>query len=288
MFDKLTSGKALPSLNALRAFEAMGRTGSATLAAAELNVTHSAVSRQVKALEAALGLRLFEGPRNQLKLTTRGRTLLTGLTAGFDAVADAVRSIRTADEVHLAVHPSLAVKWLVPRLPTFEAEHPDIHLHLSELEPRAMRQRGADIAIRFVDADDLDRSGVEVLARNRIGLVCTPRVAEQLETASRLTTRTRESAWGEWVALAGRTAPSGPERALAHLHMTLDAAMAGLGAAVLPHCIAHDALAAGRLIAPHGFVEDRGALVAIRLTRDPTRSERRVLRWLRELAVETR
>ena len=68
MFENLTS-KALPSLNALRAFEAMARTGRVTLAAEELNVTHSAVSRQVKALERALGVSLFTGPKNRLELT---------------------------------------------------------------------------------------------------------------------------------------------------------------------------------------------------------------------------
>lgn len=73
MFENLT-GRV--SLNALRAFEAMGRTGQATAAGAELCVTHSAISRQVKALEARLGVRLFEGPKHQLRVTTAGRELL--------------------------------------------------------------------------------------------------------------------------------------------------------------------------------------------------------------------
>src|SRR6478609_8157563 len=67
MFENLTS--SLPSLNALRAFEAMARNGRVTLAAEELHVTHSAVSRQVKALEQTLGVRLFTGPKNRLELT---------------------------------------------------------------------------------------------------------------------------------------------------------------------------------------------------------------------------
>ena len=110
MFENLTPRTALPSLNALRAFEAMGRTGSATRAAAELNVTHSAISRQVKALEAAVGVRLFEGPKHQLRLTVRGEALRTGLGAGFDTLTEAVRAVRDAAEVHLAIHQSLAVK----------------------------------------------------------------------------------------------------------------------------------------------------------------------------------
>ena len=87
MFENLTGVGPLPSLNALRAFEAMARTGSATRAAAELNVTHSAVSRQVKALEAQLGLRLFEGPRHALTLTDAALTSIAkffGIGRGAD------------------------------------------------------------------------------------------------------------------------------------------------------------------------------------------------------------
>lgn len=104
MFENLTPRGSLPSLNGLRAFEAMGRTGSATRAAAELHVTHSAVSRQVKALEAALGVRLFEGPKHRLRLTEAGQTLLAGLTSGFDTLAAAVRQVRERETVRLAVH----------------------------------------------------------------------------------------------------------------------------------------------------------------------------------------
>ena len=120
MFDKLTSG-ALPSLNALRAFEAMARTGRATLAAEELNVTHSAVSRQVKALEAALGVRLFQGPKHRLTLTQAGQDLLPALTGAFDQIATAVRRLRSdGEDLHLAVNASLSrssmgvVWWFAP------------------------------------------------------------------------------------------------------------------------------------------------------------------------------
>src|SRR6185436_5090639 len=97
MFENLTSGP-LPSLNALRAFEAMARTGRVTLAAEELNVTHSAVSRQVKSLEAALGVKLFGGPKHRLELTQAGRDLLPALTEAFDQIAGAVRRTRAGGE----------------------------------------------------------------------------------------------------------------------------------------------------------------------------------------------
>ena len=288
MFENLTPRVPFPSLNGLRAFEAMGRTGSATQAAVELHVTHSAVSRQVKALEAALGVRLFEGPKHKLVLTAEGRTLLAGLTDSFDGIAAALRRLRDRDVVRLAVHPSLAVKWLVPRLAAFEIQHPEVTILLSELELNALRQRGADLALRYLDADQFDEPGVETLAPNSIGLVCAPEMAQRLETIPRLTTRTREHAWAEWEMLSGHTSPCGRNRTLAHLHMVVDAALAGLGAAILPLAIVEDEVVAGRLVAPFGFTPDGGVLAVIRQPGELTRSERIVSRWLGDQARASR
>lgn len=287
MFENLTPRTGLPSLNGLRAFEAMGRTGSATRAAQELNVTHSAVSRQVKALEAALGVRLFEGPKHGLRLTEQGRTLLAGLTEGFDKLAAAVGRIRERRELRLAVHPSLAVKWLVPRLADLEARHPEIVLHITELENRALKQRGADLALRHVDAAMRDTPGLEVLAENRVGPVCAPALAASIMTSTRLITRTREIAWAEWSELSGQAQPGGRSRVLPHQHVVLDAALAGLGAAVLPWMIVADDIAAGRLVAPFGFVPNDGALALIRNGGEPDSAERTLMRWLKDQARAT-
>ncbi len=284
MFDNLTARGRLPSLNGLRAFEAMGRTGSATRAAGELNVTHSAVSRQVKALEAALGVRLFEGPRHRLALTSAGRDLLAGLTTGFDALEAAVRATRRDREVQVAVNASLAVKWLIPRLPAFERLHPGIAVHLSDLAPHATGQRGADLVVRYLGVEALDREEVEVLAPNRIGLVCAPGLAPSViagAIGTRLAARTHPSGWADWAAAAGQPEARGPTRTLAHLHFVLDAALAGLGAAVLPWTIVADDVTAGRLAAPFGFVPDGGALAAIRTGEPPVRHVRTFLDWLR-------
>ncbi|WP_240811655.1 LysR substrate-binding domain-containing protein [Brevundimonas sp. M20] len=287
MFENLTPRSGLPSLNGLRAFEAMGRTGSATRAAQELNVTHSAVSRQVKALEAALGVRLFEGPKHGLRLTEQGRTLLAGLTEGFDKLAAAVGRIRERRELRLAVHPSLAVKWLVPRLADLESRHPEIVLHITELENRALKQRGADLALRHVDAAMRDTPGLEVLAENRVGPVCAPALAASIMTSTRLITRTREIAWAEWSELSGQAQPGGRSRVLPHQHVVLDAALAGLGAAVLPWMIVADDIAAGRLVAPFGFVPNDGALALIRNGGEPDSAERTLMRWLKDQARAT-
>ncbi|HWQ87511.1 LysR substrate-binding domain-containing protein [Brevundimonas sp.] len=285
MFEKLTPRRPLPSLNGLRAFEAMGRTGGATLAAAELCVTHSAVSRQVKMLEISLGVRLFEGPRHRLRLTARGHALLAGLSPGFDALDAAVHAVRGHQDVRLAVHPSLAVKWLIPRLADFERRHEEVVLDLSELPPHASRKRGADVLLRYLDAAALDDPSVDVLVKNLVGLVHAPGLApEAVATAPRLTAATRAEAWAEWSTASGRATPSGPARTLTHLHMVLDAAAAGLGVAVLPWTIVADDVKARRLTAPFGFVPDGGALAAIRMNGAANRGERVLIRWLREQA----
>lgn len=281
MFENLTARRALPSLNGLRAFETMARTGGATAAAGELNVTHSAVSRQVKALEAAMGVRLFEGPRHQLRLTATGQDLLAALTPAFDGMDAAVRRARGQSEIHLAIHPSLAVKWLIPRLPDLAKALPDLHVELADLAPRALRKRGADLAVRIFDGSD--SPNVEILADNWVGPVCAPGLALS-DGAPRLAAATHLQGWSAWSEASGYAAPRGPLRRLSHLHFVVDAALAGLGAAVLPWIVVADDIHAGRLVAPHGFVRDGGVLAVAHMNAAPTGREARLIRWLRDQA----
>lgn len=291
MFGNLTGSGPLPSLNALRAFEAMARTGSATRAAAELNVTHSAVSRQVKALEAQMGLRLFEGPRHALTLTEAGRGLLPGLTAAFDQIAAAVAEARgTGRDLHVAVNASLAVKWLIPRLADFNRLHSQVRVHLVELAPHAVSRRGADMLLRLLDTPRIETLSAVPVIPNAIGPVIAPALAHSLGedlraaalTALRLTPRTHASAWKDWAGLTGRRLPHAAERAVAHLHFALDGALAGWGAAVLPWAITADAVADGRLLAPFGFARDDSAVAAIPGAGEMSQGRRLFLRWLIE------
>ena len=285
MFKNLTSSRALPSLTGLRAFEAMGRLGSATRAGAELGVTHSAVSRQVKALEQSLGVRLFEGPRHALTLTAEGRRLLADLTPGFDLLAGAVRAVRPGQRVVVAVHASLAVKWLIPRLADFERRHPEVTLQLCDLPVAAVRQREADLVVRFLDGDRLDQPGVTRLAQNRIGLVVAPALAEHLETATRLMAASHSRGWADWEAATGRVGLGRGGRTLSHLHYVLEAVLSGLGAAVLPWTLTAAAVETGDLVAPFGFSPDGGWLAAVAMSETPPRAVRVVTRWLQAQAA---
>jgi len=267
MFENRTTG-AQPSLNALRAFEAMARMGKATLAAEELNVTHSAVSRQVKVLEDSLGVKLFAGPKHRLELTEAGRLLLPQLTAAFDQIAWAVRQVRLeGEDLYVAVNASVSVKWLIPRLGGFAAYRPDIRLQLAELAPQALSHRGADAVVRIVPSARLAEAGVTGFIQNHIGPVMTPALAERHAAdalaAVRLAAQTHPQGWAIWAALAGVELGPAPERPFAHTHFALDAALAGLGVAVLPWPLVADDVLAGRLAAPMGFKRAESAFALL-------------------------
>jgi DNA-binding transcriptional LysR family regulator len=281
MFENLTSG--LPSLNALRAFEAMARNRRVTLAAEELHVTHSAVSRQVKALEAALGVRLFTGPKHRLELTPAGRELLPALTAAFDQIATAVRNVRGAGEdLHVAVNASLSVKWLIPRLAGFEAAHPEIRLHLSELASHATAQRGAQAVVRITPTSRLAEPSVTGFIGNALGPVMSPGLARRMGPleAPRLAAQTHPEAWPLWAALAGVELPPATERPFAHVHFALDAALAGLGAAIVSWPLAAEDVLAGRLVAQLGFRKSESAFAILTAPGAESRPLKRFHDWL--------
>jgi LysR family transcriptional regulator, glycine cleavage system transcriptional activator len=285
MFRKITLEPS-PSLNALRAFEAMARTGRVTLAAEELSVTHSAVSRQVKALEQSLGVRLFSGPKNRLELTAAGRELLPALSEAFDQIATAVRQVRVGGEdLHVAVNASISVKWLIPRLAGFQAAHPDIRLQLSELAAHATSHRGAQAVVRIVPLTRLsDPHCTAFISPNALGAVMSPEMAERCghdpTRAPRLAAATHPEGWPIFAEHAGIELRPARERPFAHIHFTMDAALAGLGAAVIswPLCAAE--VLDGRLVAPLGFRRSGSAFALLTAPGAESRALDRFRAWL--------
>lgn len=249
-------------------------------------MTHSAVSRQVKALETHLGVALFEGPKHRLRLTAEGCVLLPRLTQAFDGIAAAVRETRGADDrLVIAVNASLSVKWLIPRLARFTATAPDVRLDLIELSPSAYSHREAHAILRILDDDRLAAPGVESLLRNHVGPVASPdllaRCAGDWRTAPRLTSRTHPHAWTEWATRAGELAPSTDHRGFAHLHFAADAARAGLGVVVLPWAVVADEVAAGALQPVGPFTPMPNALAIAHGPGESSRALRRFTAWLR-------
>ena len=153
IFNMITIARKLPSLNALRAFEAAARHQSFTLAAEELSVTQGAVSHQVKALEEELGLKLFERLHNQLQLTTVGLCYLETIADAFDRIESGTQDLhrqRDRQSLVISTSPNFAAKWLVPRLGLFSAQHPvtDLRLDLAQRQVNFVGEE-IDLAIRY-------------------------------------------------------------------------------------------------------------------------------------------
>ncbi len=153
----------MPSLTALRAFEAMARLGSFSAAARALNVTHAAVAQQVRGLEDWLGVALAYRDGRSMALTPDGALLAAALLDGFSAIQSGVRELqsRGADQpLRISVTPAFATLWLMPRLGRFWAKHADVPISLHpDRELVDLRRDGMDLAIRFGKGD---WPGVEV------------------------------------------------------------------------------------------------------------------------------
>nr|MBF0681617.1 LysR family transcriptional regulator [Pseudomonas sp.] len=267
---------SLPPLNALRAFEAVARLGSLKRAAAELNVTHGAISRQLKSLEDALGIVLLEKDGRGVKLTGSGLRLRDAASDAFERLRSTCAELQrqTAEAPFVLGCPgSLLARWFIPRLDRLNRELPELRLQLSasegELDPR---RAGLDATLWYAEPPWPADMQVFELSAERIGPVLSPhhpRCAE-MRTApasallgeALLHTASRPQAWPSWASAEGLD-PASLQlgQSFEHLYFLLEAALAGLGVAIAPRQLVADDLAAGRLLAPWGFVETRAKLV---------------------------
>ncbi|MFY8106259.1 MAG: LysR substrate-binding domain-containing protein [Elstera sp.] len=247
--------RSLPPLSALRAFEAAARHGRMILAAEELSVTPGAVSRQVRLLEEALGVALFEGPKSKPRLTEAGRTLAPRLADAFDGIEAATRAARAVQAAVLDVSclSTFLMRWLIPRLYRFTAQHPGIDVRLRAAEGPVNPERDRFDAVITIVPEGPLTTGEDRLFPEWLGPVGTPALSagitriEDLAQAPLLNTKTRPDAWGGWT----RNPPQGAW--YEHYYFTLEATAAGLGLCLAPwHLVAAD-IASGRLVAPLGF-----------------------------------
>lgn len=272
--------RRLPSLNALRAFEAAGRHGRMTLAAEELHVTHSAISRQVQHLEDLLGVALFAGPKNRMQLTEAGATLLAGLSLAFDQMDLAVRSVADTAEGPLDVScpGTFTMRWLIPRLYRFSDAYPDIEVRLSASSQPVDFQRDAfDVAIRAAPGPwPVDAEVIELFPE-RIGPVISPKLHDRhggnLEKFTLLHTRSRRHAWQVWARQAGVSVTDEEGVEYEHFYFMIEAALSGLGISIAPWPMVSDDLASGRLVAPYGFVDSGQSYVVVRRNRQHRKSQ---------------
>ena len=145
----------LPKLNAVRAFESAGRHGSFSRAAAELNVSHAAISRHVRGLEADLGVQLFKVIARGVELTDAGRLYLSKVEPALDEISAASEVLRERDDASISVtcEPTFAGKWLMPNLGHFKRAYPDVSVRLESAPKLAdIRNFEFDIAVRYCRA----------------------------------------------------------------------------------------------------------------------------------------
>lgn len=255
----------LPSLASLRTLEAAARHLSFTRAATELNLTPSAVSRQIRHMEDYLGVPLFQRVQKRLVLTEAGRQYVRDIRAGMELMQSATVNLLAnqgkGGMLNLATPPAFGVKWLIPRLDGFAEKHPDILVNLStRAKPFDFEQERIDAAIHY-GSNDWPGAVTERLLGEELITACSPdylarwpagkaRLAD-LPRHVLLQQTSRHNNWQEWLGQngAGHVNPwAGPR--FEHVYMVMQAAVAGLGIALLPRLLVLDEVASGRLVIP--------------------------------------
>ena len=257
--------RKIPNTTALMAFEAAARHENLSVAAEELCLTESAVSRQITALEDYLGVKLFNRIKNRLSLNQAGRIYLEQVSASLEQLERHTLSLMAhqgfGGQLELAVIPTFALKWLVPRLRDFHARCPEIVVNMRERpDPFLFRNTGFDAAVHFDHPAWVGVIKVELFGEDLIP-VLSPRhfdVAALRDPADlrelpllHKATAVRADGWKRWFALAGCNDSNPYRGAQFELYsMLIAAAQAGLGVALVPRFYVAEEIAAGLLAAP--------------------------------------
>ncbi|MCZ4353121.1 LysR family transcriptional regulator [Roseovarius aestuarii] len=282
----------LPPLTALRAFAALSQTGSAQAAGAALNVSHAAISQQIKALEAHMGMALTRREGRGLALTDEGAQLAEALDEGFGAIAARVGALTGADAtrpLQISTTPQFAAFWLMPRLGQFQQRHPDVDLMVHPSAQRAdPAPGGVDVALRF-GAGQWDGLDAELLVPTNIVVAAAPSLV-----GDRVFTHPEEmldypwmdelevSQADDWLRANGVTTKRCKSMTTLPGNLMVDGMRAGQGIGVLSGISITDDVAAGRL---RILFEDKGDTGYYIVTRPGVQrpQTKMLIRWLRSL-----
>jgi LysR family glycine cleavage system transcriptional activator len=281
--------RSYPSLIALRVFEVAGRLHSFSSAAIELNVTQGAVSRQVRALEDELDVKLFTRLTRRVQLTDAGRIYLAEVQAGLEQIKQATVRVR-ARETHailtINVLPSVGSFWLMPRLAEFTQRYPDIETRIiSSIGPADLHSRDVDVAIRvgalpgrrydpLMPRVDLAMAGdwrgvlAEELAPDVLVPVYSPTLVpdgtrpqdpKSICNLPLIHTASRTNAWPDWIRAQGLSESDAPRVIeYGHFFMSLEAARKGQGVALVPDILLSDSNSHNLIIASTSKVRSAG------------------------------
>ncbi|BCG76194.1 transcriptional regulator [Mesorhizobium sp. 113-1-2] len=251
----------LPSYPLLRSFECAARHESFTQAAEELHLTQSAVSRQVKELEETIGVRMFRRVGRRVTLTEAGRRFAADLAVDLENLKQSVARAIAAGErnatLRIAILPTFAIRWLIPRLGTFLNDHPSVEIRLeTRTVPFDLIREHFDLAIHFGKANWPD-ARLNKLFDEEMLPVASPKFRDtysasdpaRLAEAPLLHLITRESAWMDWFAIKGNSGKQQMSgRHFDQFSMIISAAVCSIGAALIPRYLIEMELECGVLI----------------------------------------
>jgi LysR family transcriptional regulator, glycine cleavage system transcriptional activator len=251
--------RLIPSLSLLSAFEAVCRTGSTLAAAHDLDLSQGAVSRLIQNLEGQLGVTLFLREQRRLVPTDAALAYRRDVVKALDLItrgAMRLRSNASGGALSLSVLPAFGTRWLAPRLPAFLAAHPGITINLgTRVRQFDFEEEGFDAAIHF-GAADWPNTGFAKLFDEVLVAVCAPGYLAQYSVAtpadlsgpSLLQLDSRPAAWRGWFAHHGVDAPTPQGMLFDQFAPMVEAAVHGLGIALLPQFLAQAEIDSGRLI----------------------------------------
>ena len=254
-------GVKRPSLNALRALEATVRLSSMTAAAAELSVTHGAVSRHVKSLEEMFGIPLLLRGSRSVDPTPEGARLASELSSAFALIASSVEQLQPGP-LTLSCSSTIMMYWLIPRIGAFHELHPEIELRFNMNYDRIDFVRDEiSVAIRNSMIEPPKEVIIKDMVDEWIGPVCSPEYAAKhfgkaadLNRCVLMSTKTRAHGWTDWVKASAQSLELRPQKSYEHFYLLIQAAACGLGVAMVPKILVLDDLRSGKLVAPLGFV----------------------------------
>jgi LysR family glycine cleavage system transcriptional activator len=260
---RVTRSRPSVSLNALRAFEAVARHLSVSRASEALEVTHGAVSRQITGLEKQLGVELFTREKGGLQLSTAGRILFADVAPAFERLDTAVRNVQahaSPSTLLINVPPTFAMRWLIPRLASFQRRRPDVEIRLTTgKNPLAdVLAGGFDLVVRRRTSASRKIDTVPFLSASLVP-VCAPELLERrpiheardLQEHVLLHSNQQALEWPEWFTQAGLPGlKPRSELVFEEIYFALQAALDGMGVALVPSPLAADEIAAGRLVLP--------------------------------------
>ncbi|MGL5008828.1 MAG: LysR family transcriptional regulator, partial [Paracoccaceae bacterium] len=257
------SRRYLPSLSLLSAFEAVARTGSTQAAARELDLSQGTVSRLVQNLEAQLGVTLFLRGSGRLRATDAALAYARDLRRAMDIIGSASLRLSAAPgggALSLAILPTFGTHWLAPRLPDFLAAHPGITINLgTQLRAFDFAETGYDAAIHY-GADNWPDAAHRKLFDERVVAVCSAgfrdshpiRQADDLLAMPLLQLESRPGEWEAWFRHQGPPGKAPRGMVFDQFATMMQAAMHGVGVALLPEFLARPVLGEGRLVPAYG------------------------------------